>query len=92
MLPVKWMVPSAAMALAAASIKHALNIVFSCVFSLMKEHSGLGPHHSGGEKSALDFPVSARVVSSGENDVEEENEKIKCHRREEQSLRNGIKQ
>ncbi|KWZ95199.1 hypothetical protein HMPREF0208_04805 [Citrobacter koseri] len=27
------------------------------------------------KKSALDFPVSARVVSSGENDVEEENEK-----------------
>jgi hypothetical protein len=25
------------------------------------------------KKSALDFPVSARVVSSGENDVEEEN-------------------
>jgi hypothetical protein len=43
------------------------------------------------KKSALDFPVSARVVSSGENDVEEENEN-KMPSGEEQSLRNGIKQ
>jgi len=27
------------------------------------------------KKSALDFPVSARVVSSGENEEEDENEK-----------------
>ena len=73
MLPVKLIVPSAAIALPAASIKHTIVIVFFIPFSLMKNHSrGLPCFTPAVKKSALDFPVSARVVSSGENLVEKE--------------------